>query len=64
MPGLLDGIGLLDAPDIFPELKNKPAGTYVDFTALPDKKSPISRLLSFLPLILGGLFILYLLGKK
>lgn len=64
MPGLLDGIGLLDAPDIFPEYKGRTEEVYVDFTALPGKGSPVSRILSFLPLLLGGLFILYLLGKK
>lgn len=63
MSGLLDGIGLLDAPDILPEYKGKTSETYVDFT-LPNKKSPLSRILSFLPLVLGGIFILYLLGKK
>lgn len=41
---------------------------YVDYTVegpgVIVKKSPVSRVLSFLPLVLAGLFVFYLLRKK
>jgi hypothetical protein len=39
------------------------AEPYVDYTATPEK-SPVSRVLSFLPFVLGGVFLFFLLRSK
>jgi len=67
MPGLLDDIG-----DIFslpvPALGDTPIDEFIDFTALPgpeEKKTATVGLLKYLPFVLAGLFVFFVLrGTK
>lgn len=68
MSGLRDDIGVFF--DSMPKIGDIPTGEYVDYTAMPEpeqakKKTATVGLLSFLPFVLAGLFVFFVLrGKK
>ena len=65
MPGLLDDIG--DIFNYMPAVGDIPTGEFIDYAALPgpeEKKTATVGLLKYLPFVLAGLFVFFVLREK